>query len=338
MQTLRLYCDVARHHSFSRAAAEHGITQSAASQRVSQLEKRLGVTLIDRSVRPLALTAAGEVFLRGCLELIEGYDQLELEVARLEPPLTGHIRVAAIYSAGIELLNRATEAFEKCHPSARVTITYAHPDEVYDAVRHDQADLGIVSYPERLREVGVIPLRDEAMALVVAPTHPLAGRGTLHPRELAGVSLVNFDDSLPAGRRIKRYLREHQAAVRISSTFDNIDTIKSAVAVTEHAAILPRRLVEREVKAGALAAVALSPGLSRPVGVIYHRRHGGRDMSPAVRAFLDGLLKWAAPDQSGAPADTSEGRNGDGHTRGDRDGQTIAQGPQDQPAPLVGGL
>ena len=64
MQTLRLFCDVAACRSVSQAAARHGITQSAASQRVSQFEKRLGVTLIDRSVRPLDLTAAGELMLR----------------------------------------------------------------------------------------------------------------------------------------------------------------------------------------------------------------------------------------------------------------------------------
>ncbi|MCC7205272.1 MAG: LysR family transcriptional regulator, partial [Phycisphaeraceae bacterium] len=64
MQSLRLFCDVAGHRSFSLAAKKHGITQSAVSQRVGQLEKRLGVTLLDRSVRPLALTPAGELFLR----------------------------------------------------------------------------------------------------------------------------------------------------------------------------------------------------------------------------------------------------------------------------------
>jgi DNA-binding transcriptional LysR family regulator len=71
MQTIRLYADVARYRSFSEAAREHGITQSAASQRIRSLEDRLGVMLIDRSVRPLALTPAGEVYGRGCIELLE---------------------------------------------------------------------------------------------------------------------------------------------------------------------------------------------------------------------------------------------------------------------------
>src|ERR1043165_3129716 len=103
MQALRLFVEVARHQSFSRAADEFGITQSAVSQRISQLEKKLGVTLIDRSVRPLALTPAGEAFYHEGRELVEQYDALERRVSRLRPRVEGPVNVDAIYSAGIDL-------------------------------------------------------------------------------------------------------------------------------------------------------------------------------------------------------------------------------------------
>ena len=92
MQTMRLFRDVALSRSFSRAAAEHGITQSAASQRIGALEKRLGVTLIDRSVRPPGLTPAGELYLRECRELIDRYDQLERRLVHLQQRPTGQVR------------------------------------------------------------------------------------------------------------------------------------------------------------------------------------------------------------------------------------------------------
>ena len=105
MQTLRLFSDVARRRSFSEAAKLHGVTQSAASQRLGALEKRLGVTLFDRSVRPLALTEAGEIFLEGCSELLDQYDRLQRRVMGLSGDPQGRVRVAAIYSAGIDLLD-----------------------------------------------------------------------------------------------------------------------------------------------------------------------------------------------------------------------------------------
>ncbi|MEX0745023.1 MAG: LysR family transcriptional regulator [Phycisphaeraceae bacterium] len=303
MQTLRLFTDVARCHSFSRAAAMHGITQSAASQRVNQLEKRLGVTLLDRSVRPLELTRAGQAFLNGCSDLLAEYDRLELKVARMsaEPdaadgPIEGVVRVAAIYSSGIELLGRIRERFVAAHPRIEVQIRYNRPEQVYESVRAFECDLGILSYPQRWRQVGVIPLRDEVMAVVCPPQHPLASRTRVDASELSAHEMVGFDRELPAGRRIGHYLREHGATPRVVNSFDNIDTIKGALTVTGRFSILPKRTVAREVAAGQLALVELTPRLIRPLGIIYRRRHKyGEAFSPAAQTFVDYLIEHAGP-------------------------------------------
>lgn len=296
MRTLQIFLDVARHRSFSDAAAEHGVTQSAASQRVSQLEKKLGVTLIDRSVRPLALTPAGEEFLRGCRDILERYADLERRVTRHRPAFTGHLSVAAIYSAGIDLLNHVREAFIRDHPGVSVEVQYQQPDEVYDSVRDQRCDLGIVSYPQRWRDVGTIPLRDERMVVVFGPTHELAGRARLRASELADWPMVTFEPALPVGRHIRRYLKEQGVVPQITNLFDNIDTVKSAVAVTDQLAILPKRTVQREVTAGTLAAAELEPELLRPIGIIHRRgSRGQRPLSPMAQGFVDFLLHHAGP-------------------------------------------
>ena len=319
MQTLRLFADVARCHSFSEAARLHGITQSAASQRISQLEKRLQTQLIDRSVRPLELTDAGRLFLEGCQSLIERYDELERRVTSLgqgDGPgagspgagvaaVTGTVRVSAIYSAGIELLERVRERFEAEHRQIHVQITYDHPDAVHTAVREMSCDLGIVSYPQRWRGVGVIALRDEPMAVVCAPGHGLAeGDGLVEAGDLDGLEMVAFDAELPVGRRIRRYLRENGARVAVASSFDNLDTIKHVVSVTGAFAILPLRTVAREVEAGTLRARPLSPRLVRPIGIIHRQRHGS-GFSPAARLFVDALTRHAAVPEAEAVSGAS---------------------------------
>ncbi|MHB1561556.1 MAG: LysR family transcriptional regulator, partial [Isosphaeraceae bacterium] len=80
LETLKIFCDVARWASFSRGAVENGISQSSASQAVHQLETRLGVKLIDRSKRPLVLTPRGKVYYEGCRELVERFEDLENRV------------------------------------------------------------------------------------------------------------------------------------------------------------------------------------------------------------------------------------------------------------------
>lgn len=296
MQGLRIFCDVAKYHSFSQAAEEHGITQSAASQRVGQLEKKLGVKLIDRSVRPLVLTAAGEEYLHGCQELLGRYDLLERKVSQYKPLAEGGVRVDAIYSAGIGLLNHVKESFEALHQGAHVTLEYKHPDEVYEAVRAGRCDLGILSYPQRWQRVQVIPLRDEPMMVVCSPRHVLAASQCVHASQLHKWSMITFEQSLPVARRIKRYLREHGVTPNVANVFDNIDTIKSAVAVTQQVAILPKRTVLRELESGTLAVVRLEPELVRDMGIIY-RRHNGQGFRPAVQAFIDCLHEHAGPNE-----------------------------------------
>lgn len=300
MQTLRIYCDVARHRSFSQAAAEHGITQSAASQRVGQLEKRLGVKLIDRSVRPLTLTPAGAEFMRGSQALLERYDQLEGRVSRYTPLAEGGVRVNAIYSAGIDLLNQIKEAFVSLHPGVKVIIEYIHPEEVYEAVRDHRCDLGILSYPQRWQQVQAIPLRDEPMVVVCSPSHPLASAPSIHASDLQDWPMVTFEQSLPVGRSVRRYLREHHVHPSVTNVFDNIDTIKSAVAITEQLAILPQRTVLREQAAETLAVIDLEPRLVRPMGIIY-RRHSRKGLRPAVQAFIDYLHEHAGPSGNETP-------------------------------------
>ncbi|HEX7009846.1 MAG TPA: LysR family transcriptional regulator [Phycisphaeraceae bacterium] len=293
MQTLRLFLDVARCHSFSQAAALHGITQSAASQRVGQLEKRLGVTLLDRSVRPLALTEAGQAFLEGCRELLERYERLAQRVSRMRGDPSGPVRVAAIYSSGIDLLDRLCERFEADHPRIAVEIRYDQPEGVYQAVHGFECDLGILSYPQRWRGVGLIPLRDEIMVVVCRPEHPLAKLDKVRAADLTPHEMVTFNRELPVGRRIRQYLRDNGAAPRITHSFDNIDTIKTAVAVSDRFSVLPRRTVLRDVAAGTLAIVTLEPELLRPIGVIFRRRYKHEPpFSPAAQVFVDYLLRF----------------------------------------------
>jgi DNA-binding transcriptional LysR family regulator len=332
MFTLRLFCDVASQRSFSSAANRHGITQSAASQRIRHLEKQLGVTLFDRSVRPLSLTSAGEVLLRDGRELVQRFDQLTSRVSQMggekHGDLRGEVIVDAIYSVGIDLLNHLTEAFEKQTPHVTVKIKYKRPEQVHEAVAKHRCDFGIVSYPGRWHDVVVRSLRDERMSVVCSPSHQLAARQKVHAHELGDYLMANFESDLPAGRRIKRYLRDHGVEPRITNVFDNIDTIKHAIAVTNQIAFLPTRTVQREVKANTLVAIELTPELDRPIGIILpkpSRRKSGskpsnsydnvandkpkhnssgiaksmqraQSTSPACQAFIDFLLEHAGPD------------------------------------------
>src|SRR5688500_17551378 len=111
LKSIKIFCDIVQQQSFSRAADDNDISQSGASQLVHQLEKRLGVKLIDRSKRPFVLTPEGEIYYEGCRELVENYAALEDKVRTLHHEVVGRVRVASIYSVGLHHMSRYMQDF-----------------------------------------------------------------------------------------------------------------------------------------------------------------------------------------------------------------------------------
>ncbi|MHC5540128.1 LysR family transcriptional regulator, partial [Singulisphaera rosea] len=259
LESLKIFCDVVRWASFSRGAAENNISQSSASQAVHQLEVRLGVKLIDRSKRPLVPTPHGKVYYEGCKELVGRYFEIENRVKALENDrnVVGTVRVASIYSVGLNHMTRYVQTFATLYPGANVQLEYLHPTRVVESVSEDGADLGLISYPRKWPEMTVIPWREEDMILAVHPSHRFAGLESVPVEKLDGETFVGFDADLSIRRAIDRFLRHHDVQVRVALEFDNIENIKRAVEIPAGVAILPAPTVSREVETGAIVAVRI---------------------------------------------------------------------------------
>ncbi len=284
LETLRLYCDVVRLRSFSRGAELNYVSQSAASQAVQQLERELGVALVDRTRRPFAVTPEGQSFYLACRGLLESWEKAKAEIAAVKAQVDGTVRVAAIYSVGLHDMSHHLQRFMSLYPKARVQLECLHPHKVVEAVLNDEADVGIMSYPPQDRALAVIPLRSEPMAFVCHPGHRLARRRTVTPEDLTGEPFVAFDSGLTIRKAIDRALRQHNVKPNIVMAFDNIETIKQAIMIGAGVSLLPRHTVEKEIGIRTLAAVGFAlPDLVRPVGIIHRRQ---KALSPAVSRFV----------------------------------------------------
>jgi DNA-binding transcriptional LysR family regulator len=295
IESLQVFCDVARQRSFSQAARDNNLTQSAVSQIVHQLERRLGdVQLIDRATRPPQLTALGKSYYEGCRVFLQQYLELEAAIRQSQEQLVATVRVAAIYSVGLRDMSQYVTRFEAQPPRTKVHIEYLHPDEVHGQVLEGTADFGLVSFPRKSRELTTLPWREEEMVLTCSPHHPLAQNRVVEPQHLTGAKYVGFAKGLVIRREVERFLREHEVAVQVVHEFDSIENIKKAIDDFAAVALLPEPTVRREVQAGTLVARPLAGWhMVRPLGVI-HRRHG--KLSSSAQRFLD-LLRQ--PDENG---------------------------------------
>jgi DNA-binding transcriptional LysR family regulator len=285
IETLRIFCDVVQHQSFSRGAAANDISQSAATQSVHRMEQHFGVALVDRSKRPFVLTPEGQACYEGFREVLEMYDAVETRVRSLRKEITGIVRVASIYSVGLHDMSRCMQDFMRQYPQAKVRLEYLRPNKVYDAVLNSEVDLGIISYPVSSPELSIIPLRSEPMVLVCHPQHHLASRSAVTAEHLRDEDFVAFDRDLLIRKEIDRYLRQRSVSIRVVMEFDNIETIKQAVEIGAGVSILPEPTVRMEIQAGTLAAVRLiAPQLQRPIGIIHRLR---KVFTPTAAKFVE---------------------------------------------------
>ena len=296
---LRLFRDVAQTRSVTRAAELNGITPSAASQHINELERSMGALLLDRSTRPLSLTAEGRLYAELCRDVLRRNDEFVAALDQLKSGVEGVVRVAAIYSVGLSEMSELEAEFVRRHPQARLEVDYLRPEKVYERVSTDRADLGLVSYPEATKELAVLPWREEEMVVATAPGHPLARKALVEPRDLDGLDFVTFDDDLPISREIARYLRQNGVDVNTIMRFDNIQTIKEAVMLGSGVSLVPLRILRAELAAGRLAAAPLAMPLRRPVGIVHRKK---KRFHRAAQACLDLLVPRRGEVQVDAPA------------------------------------
>ena len=147
----------------------------------------------------------------------------------LQDRVAGPVRVAAIYSVGLMHMEHVVQRFDELYPDARLRLEYLHPDEVYEQVLADDADLGLVSYPRHGGDIVSVDWQEQPMVLVVPPGHRLAGRRNIPVSELDGEDYVGFTEELTIRREVDRQLKRSRVAVRMVHEFDNIETIKRAI-------------------------------------------------------------------------------------------------------------
>jgi DNA-binding transcriptional LysR family regulator len=301
---LKLFRDVALARSMTRGAEICGVSQSAASQQLQETERVLGVDLLDRGTRPFELTEAGRLYYEFCRDVLRRKEEFDGQLDQLKGRVQGTVRVAAIYSVGISDMARLEMEVGARMPEAQLLVEYLRPEKVYDAVVTDQADLGLVSYPESNREVTAIPWREDKMMVAAAPSHPLAAKDKLVPSDLAQGDFVAFDDDLRVGREVKRYLRETGIPVNVVMHFDNTQTLKEAVILGAGVSILPVRVLRDDIEQGRLVAIPIEGcALVRPLGIIHRRK---KTFNVAAQVFLELLRQEAAvelPEAVGAVGD-----------------------------------
>ena len=185
------------------------------SQQIRALENRYEQKLLSRSARQVTPTPAGERLFRGCKEILARFGEVEQEIREQSAEVVGTCTVSTIYSVGLHELQNIQKRLLKTHPKVNMRLNYRRNDQVYDDVILGAAEIGVVAYPQPRAGVDILPFRDDKLALVCAPDHPLRRQeqGLASARSPA-LPFIAFDREAPTRKALDRIFREKGAGAR----------------------------------------------------------------------------------------------------------------------------
>lgn len=281
LDPIAVFVRVVETGSFSAAARYLGMPKATVSAKVARLEKRLGVSLIQRTTRKLRVTEAGEHYFRQCADAIR---QVELAEAALQSTLgkpSGVLKITAPVDLGHTMLPRIVAAYAAAYPD--VTVELLVTNRVVDLVG-EGVDLAIRP-ASTLKDSSLIAQRFFEMSfnLWASPRYLQHLALPVHPRDLNGATFVGF---VTRGSLV---LTDGKSDVEVSTTAriraDDFETIKALALLGEGIAWLPDFLAQDAAAAGTLVPVL--PQWQLKSRAAFYFVYVGRQYGlPKVEAFI----------------------------------------------------
>lgn len=285
---LAIFDAVATEKNVSRGAQKLMISQPAVSKQLGQLERCLGVALVERLPRGVRLTQEGELLARYARQIFSLREEAELaltDVRRLE---RGSLRIGASTTIAIYLLPELIVRFKEKYPRLAVQLEVARSADVQCRLLDGTIDLGFAELFDGDEALDAAVVYQDELVAIARPQHPLARKDKPTLQQLVREPFVVRDTGSDTKSFVERILAQKGVRLVPVMSLGSTEAIKRAVAAGIGIAIVSRRSIELELRARRLSVLPVA-GLSikRP---FYRLFRAGRPPSPAAQAFL-GLLE-----------------------------------------------
>jgi len=284
LRQLRAFVQVANAGTFTRAAEELHLAQSAVSQAIGRLEGELGFELLRRTSRGVELTEAGAAVFERAREIVAGADAIRSDLAALRGLLEGTVALGTMLPPGPIDLPGLLASFHAAHPGIAVRVLEGSAPDILGQLRRDDLDVAFTGVTADALDDG---LAGEQMLaeelLLIAPPGRSSARALA---ELTGAPFVGYRRGSALRYTVDRALRAAGASPQIVFESDELVSVRELVARGLGSSIVPRSTVD----ADGPQVTAVSIGLERPLTLVWRERR----QPPAAAAFLEYVRAAAA--------------------------------------------
>jgi DNA-binding transcriptional LysR family regulator len=291
LNELTAFVAVAEHRSFTKAAAQVGISKPTMSLTINALEQRLGVRLFNRTTRNVALTVAGERLVAQIQPILEGIDQALDSVNSFRDKPIGTLRLAIARPVAMTSVAQIVRPFLAEYPAIRLEVAL---DDTHSDIVSGRFDAGIRVGHRVERDMTVLRITDDFKVFVVAaPTYLEQHAKPLHPKDLHSHNCILY--RAPWNGTVQTWLlekdsEETEIAVDGSFTVNDANFMLNAALDGVGIGYLPEEMIAHHVAAGRL--VVLLDGWGRTVPG-YYLYHPSRRQTPMpLQVFLRFIEKW----------------------------------------------
>ncbi|HWS70198.1 MAG TPA: LysR family transcriptional regulator [Steroidobacteraceae bacterium] len=299
LRQLRAFTEVARRESFTEAAKQLHLSQSAVSALIRELERQIGFGLLDRTTRRVVLSASGGHLLELSERVLQDVDSALSEAKSLLDKSRGRVIVAASPLSAVTILPAMISRFARTFPKVRIDLRDVLTDQILQSVRNGTVDIGIGTFEKSETELELSTLYEDVLGVIMPNNSPLASRRSLYWRDLKGQSMIALSRSSVFRPLIDSTLRAQ--SIELGETRFEVGYMGTAVALVEAGlgiSVLPERAAALIKQRRARFRRLTAPVVSRPMTLV---TRAGRSLSPAASAFVE-CLSEAGFDSARAPS------------------------------------
>ena len=288
LRRLEIFAKVAELGSFSRAAEALFLTQPTISEHVRSLEDELGVQLLDRLGRGATPTRAGQLLLGYARRMLALSREAHQALERFQGRMSGELVVGGSTIPGEYVLPALIGQFKGKYPDISISLLIGSSRQVSDWVEEGRVEVGVVGARPAARTLEAKELMPDELVVVVSATHPWATRRVTTLADLQKEPMVVRERGSGSRDAVEHALQEagiSPATLRLVGEMGSTQAVKQAVRAGVGIALISKRAVEDECRAGLLACVKVKDlRIARAFHLVTHR---DRTRSPLAEAFVE---------------------------------------------------
>lgn len=252
---LKTFVTLVEVKNFTKTAEMLLMSQPSVSLHIKNLEKEFQTKLLDRSPKYLKVTPTGQMLYDCAVQMIRLYEQTRQHITEHHHAIKGELKIGASFTIGEYILPSLLLDLQQQHPELQIQATIGNTEEIVEAVRLYEVDIGLIEGQTNDKELQVVPFMEDELFIVASVQHPLAKREQVSISELHDQAWITREVGSGTREYLNHVIRSNGLRAKSFLTISSNQGIKETIINGYGLSLLSKSVIERDVKNGNLCII-----------------------------------------------------------------------------------